>query len=748
MNNKDTRILIMRPYARLMTMLGEQLIKNDKIAIIELIKNSYDADASWVQVRYCNFKEINEDVLETSDNSYIEIEDDGGGMTFEVIENAWMNPATPIKYLQKKIKKKTKKGRVIQGEKGIGRFAAFKIGASVQIVSRSTENSDSEIIVSSDFSMYDSDFLEEDRKKKDIFLDQLTAECKIIRPPQEIVEKDIVVRNVKRKRLPQGTIIRLSNLRKHNWSKDEIDDITEDILRLESPFQPKGKEDFIVEIVINGKSLYKADEIKEKLTGYFNRAPIVVKNGRYNDKENTIIFNVNNIKKTLEIDRLRAIKEFRDRFCNGNTEKIIRYPNCGPFGFEFYIFDLSSQAPPKYILSNEDKKTIRKHRVYLYRDNIRVYPYGDPDDDWLGVGVLRGTGRAGDYLSMDQTFGNITITYEHNPKLKDKTNREGLLEIDGAFGDFKVLIQGILGYLHKEFRKYKTSLDRLDKQKLLREGTVENLLNSFTDHLTNMGDTKGVGTVKGIIRKYIVERNYLKDRAEISEDLAAVGLSVEMTSHDMMVMMGRAKDTVDTCMRMTDTDDPDIAELNEELQKLRGLVTFVEDQLHVIQPLFRSSKRPIRRQRVGKVINDIQKYFGSALVKGKIKVEVEESTSPLIVKCMNAVLLQTFINLFDNAIYWLSTVDIKDKTIRILINGDVGEVIFADNGPGVWEDDIPHIFNPFFSTKGLEGRGLGLYIARQLLERSDFKIDYLTEKPRRILSGANFLISFVPDGGG
>jgi len=99
-----------RPYARLLTMIGEQLIKNEKVALIELIKNSYDADANWVQVRFNNFEidKDDENILTVSDKSSIEIEDDGEGMTFKIIKDAWMNPAAPIKWISKsKGKRKT-----------------------------------------------------------------------------------------------------------------------------------------------------------------------------------------------------------------------------------------------------------------------------------------------------------------------------------------------------------------------------------------------------------------------------------------------------------------------------------------------------------------------------------------------------------------------------------------------------------------------------------------------------------------
>lgn len=99
--------------------------------------------------------------------------------------------------------------------------------------------------------------------------------------------------------------------------------------------------------------------------------------------------------------------------------------------------------------------------------------------------------------------------------------------------------------------------------------------------------------------------------------------------------------------------------------------------------------------------------------------------------------------LFDNAIYWLNTIDIPHKKIDITLDGRDCKLIFSDNGPGVKEDSLPYIFEPFYSGKGEEGRGLGLYIARQLLERNAYTIEYADLKSDKKLSGANFVVNFV-----
>jgi signal transduction histidine kinase len=116
-----------------------------------------------------------------------------------------------------------------------------------------------------------------------------------------------------------------------------------------------------------------------------------------------------------------------------------------------------------------------------------------------------------------------------------------------------------------------------------------------------------------------------------------------------------------------------------------------------------------------------------------------------VAKTTDAVLLQLFLNLFDNAVYWLKQTSKSDKKIEILLDGNKGRMIFSDNGPGIDKDDAPYIFEPFYSGKGDEGRGLGLYIARQLLERNEYSIELAEIKSEKPLSGANFVINLFAE---
>ena len=105
--------LSIRPYARLLTMLGEQLIKNDRVALVELLKNSYDADATLARVAFVNFN----DELRVEPSSVLVLVDNGDGMSEEVLRHHWLNPATAIKADRKITSPRTRMNRTIQGEK-------------------------------------------------------------------------------------------------------------------------------------------------------------------------------------------------------------------------------------------------------------------------------------------------------------------------------------------------------------------------------------------------------------------------------------------------------------------------------------------------------------------------------------------------------------------------------------------------------------------------------------------------------
>jgi signal transduction histidine kinase len=740
--------LTIRPYARLLTMLGEQLIKNERIALIELIKNSYDADAAWVKISFLNFG----DEYEVTPKSQILIEDSGCGMTEEIIVKHWLNPATPEKKLRKETTPRTKKGRTIQGEKGIGRYALLKLGRKIKIVTRS-EVEQIEHIVEYDFSKYDDEFLSENGERKVLFLEDLEVTL-LSRNPEIFLGKKMIVGTREIKSPPHGTLIEISNL-KGSWSSKKVEDVYKDVIKLQSIFADKSQEttvalkkDFEVWIYQDHTLQKYQEQYIDKLNTLLeNKSVFKIEDGFFDSDKQRFAYKINGIAKSLWLldPEVTGIKVFKDRY--GSAGKILGTRNleCGSFSFGFYIFDRSPKAPPKYQLDSEDKNITAAHRIYLYRDGIRVYPYGEPEDDWLRIDAYRGTIAAGHFLSNDQVVGYVNITQKGNPNLKDKTNREGLLDEGNATEDFITLIQVFLAYIRKgPYARYRKDLENKRDYDIFKTEEVKNEFGKLRDAFEN--DRRASELIDRAEKAYQAERSYLVRRVETTEELAGVGLSVETASHDIMGIMKNVLVNIDNLIQdLLSKDDINKDELLKELQSIRGGMSFIEAQLKDIQLLFTSSKQRRKNIRVRDVVEKVERIYRRLLKKEAIDLTIKTVGSPLMAKTTDAVLLQLLLNLFDNSVYWLQQLNVANKKIDILLDGRRGQMIFADNGPGVGKDDAPYIFEPFYSGKGEEGRGLGLYIARQLLERNDYSINLIESKREKILSGANFIINFVAE---
>ncbi len=748
------KTLKIRPYARLLTMLGNQLIKDERIALIELIKNSYDADANWVKVTFENFG----DNYEVLPESKIIIQDNGDGMTKEILSTQFLNPATPGKKKKKDENDKTKKGRIIQGEKGIGRFAMLKLGRKIDVVTKTIDDK-FEHLLHYDFSKYDEEFLTEDNNEKELFLDDLTVQFED-RMPEVLIKKDIVLGIRKYKQTEKGTRIEISDLNK-GWTEDKIKNVANDIMKLQSIFDEitnkknERKNDPNAFFVY----LYKDSIYKNYTENYIdnlsflveNRAVLKIDDGFFNAEDLSYTFKLNGKPEKLFLSdpELRGIKIFRDYFDTVLNPSLFeeRKIECGSFNFSFYVFDFTSKAPAKFLLDDNDKEKIRPHRIYLYRDGIRVYPYGDPDDDWLQIDTFRGTISAGDFLSNDQVIGVVKISHKENPRLKDKTNREGLIDDGYATTDFIKLLQVFLRYIrHKPYKQYQIDNKRRETQKQISENHMASNFEILRDFLKD--NKTATEKLNEIEKDYKAEKQFLVRRAETTENLAGVGLSVETASHDIMRMMNLVIGNLDNLTRdIMSSDEIDTETTLKELNSIRGSLGFVYAQLKDIQLLFTSSKQKRRSIQVKDILNKVIKIYKNTAKKANVGIELNEiQGSPLVVKTTDAVLLQVLLNLFDNSIYWLSTIDIKEKKIIITLDGENCKLIFSDNGPGVKDSDLSYIFEAFYSGKGEEGRGLGLYIARQLLERNDYSIEYADLASDKKLSGANFVLSFISKG--
>jgi signal transduction histidine kinase len=740
-----------RPYARLITMLGDQLIKNEQFALSEIVKNSYDADADWVKVTFEGFDSNFNYTVE----SQIVITDNGIGMDVNTILENWMNPATHNKKSgENGLPKVTDKGRVIQGEKGIGRFSLFKLGKHIEVITR-TKNSEQEHTITYDFTNYDEDFTKvynkEEKKwiENNIYLDQLSVNL------DSDISSVIVHREVRvnhklfKKDNAHGTKIIIKSL-KGNWSKIKIYKAHKELYQIQSGLEAltnkKPKHNIEIGFAINDEELSLDKEKEEWLRELIeNKKVLEISNGTYNDNTKTFSFDLNGKPNELYMGdhEIQGLTSCKNSYWNQVGTLFENMPQIGNFKFHYYIFDFNAKEPSKFYLTRKDKELLREHRVYLFRDNIRVYPYGSPNDDWLQVDIHRGLIRASDFASNDQTLGWIEISKEDNPRLKDKTNREGLLEADNTTQAFKELNKIFLNWVRfKPYSQYQIREKRAAETKKDIKKDINQDFKTLFDALDSTSDQPKAEMLKSIELKVENERKYLERRVELTEELAGVGLSVETASHDLMLMLTKGLGGIHDLTKEVMNKSRDFNEIEEELNKLGGMFSFVKNQMQDIQLLYTSSKRRRKQLRVKDLLEKVAHFYTRVLKKAGIEYEIELINSPLVVKCTDAVLMQTFINLFDNSFYWLKISNQKDKRILIQLDGMRNRMIFSDNGPGLHTDDIPYLFEPFYSGKGDEGRGLGLYISRKLLNKNDYEIEVADLKSEKLLSGANFVIDF------
>lgn len=734
----DSGSVPFQAYARLISVLGDQLISDKWVGVIELVKNSYDADAEKVSVSFSNFGE------DKKGAPTIIIEDDGNGMTLDTVLDVWMKPATPNKLNQKKSgnSRLTQKGRVMQGDKGVGRFAIYKLGNQVTLFTKT--NSDEEVKLTLNFHEYaDDEFVESDHEDK--FLDEILNDW-------EVNDTPIHIKNEK----GQGTKIIITDL-KDEWKERDLTKLMNAFYRMTPPKLPSyAGNDISFEVSVFWNSLLKVPKTKE-FTEFLDRAPfyfegIIENNGtlNYSYRHNTkkVDGSINFFDDDYQISdhQIWNLKFFRENFLEvidsekpakiGNL-KVSHRPSIGQFIFFFYAFDLNN---PSEGLSGDDKAFIKEHSVYLFRDNVRVFPFGERGVDWLLLSKYRAEDKAGNYFSYNDLLGFIFITQEENSNLRDAADREGLMNIKGAYDDFVALNQAALKVM-KDF----VDVDK-EKGRLKKTNAQKTLSKQFEDAFDQLRKKILEFEDKDLITKsqnlFVATNNLIektKEELKITQELAGTGMAVEKATHDTMSLLKKLKENTEDFVNRFDKNEILPKDLKEFLLELEENLEFLYQELQVLQPLFRVARKVTKDVSVNNVAERVIKYFRKELV-GKFKVEIEVSQD-VIVKTNTGLILQVLLNLMDNAIYWVNEFPKNEKHIKLVIDGYNNRFIFSDSGPGINEDITDIVFSEFYSRKE-EGRGLGLYIAKELLDRIDAEISIITDEKFKVLPGANFIVQF------
>jgi signal transduction histidine kinase len=334
----------------------------------------------------------------------------------------------------------------------------------------------------------------------------------------------------------------------------------------------------------------------------------------------------------------------------------------------------------------------------------------------------------------------VEISYEENPKLRDKTDREGLIENE-QFRDFVELIIGSTAALETERRKDKDQvdewIDRRQATERIKGDAVEESINHLHRKMQREGDLpKYEGDLKTLRTRYQETLESLVDPLIVA---AGLGISYTIPVHEIT---RNVKDLRST-LRAVGEDVRD----RETLGRLEHAVTVLEQ----IDEMVRGAGRIIRKGRPENVqmfsaVKDAADIMRLRLEREGIAITTRE-TEPLQVRGRRNLIVTAILNLIDNSAYWLLLKE-ADKQVMITVDrSSTGEprIVVADNGPGI-QDDPALLVKPFFTRKS-DGSGLGLYIVDRIMQAHEGKVLFLSGETGddSLLSGANVALVFPPE---
>lgn len=734
---EESKSISFRPKARIMRTLGQELISSEVVAVIELVKNAYDADATQALIRFTGTL--------TADSGCIEVIDNGHGMTLDVVEQAWMEPATGFK---RERKSSPLKKRKLLGEKGVGRFAASRLAKELTLITK-TRDEEEEVYALFDWEQFDA----ESR-----YLDEILVLVEP-RPAMEISKANFA--SVFGKNTPDtgdhGTILRMQRLYR-DWSREDFLKLRKGLSRLVSPFA--NLDDFSITLSLPEPFSDLSHEISP---------PDIIKYPHYSIKGDVeadgkyqldIEIQESGLKRSLKgyFVRIQDRAGFTlEKLPEEEMEKRERNPSkyppfkritTGPFSFEMRIWDRDRQGLTGY--SRKTGMGIREIRreldelagVNIYRDGFRVLPYGEPHNDWLRLDIRR-VQKPVEKLSNNQILGYISISADKNPGLKDQSNREGLYE-NQSLEDLRDMVIASIEEIEKLRYAQRRSSSNPEHETPVRSLFAAINLNKARAAIASKypNDQEMLGMIDAAQQELTERVEAVQNVISRYQGLATLGTLIDIVLHEGRLPLGKI---IDHSILGREA----IEEVNRKdafLDKLHKRFQVIELQGKNLGLIFNRIE-PFAGRKKGKpatvylenVIKDAVAVLEGEIEKLKVKVEISETET--LVRAAPHEIMQVIVNLLDNSLYWLRREPDDDRRIQIRVDRPQENqvtILFSDSGPGITQEDQDYIFDPYYSTKP-DGVGLGLAVSGEIIE--DFyngKLELLDQGP---LKGANFFIT-------
>lgn len=695
-----------KPKARLILQLGDQLIRSESIALLEIIKNSYDACATKVIIR---MKNVDDPLL-----GEIHIEDNGFGMDYDLIKNVWLHPGTTFKKNQIDNDDFVSPcGRVPLGEKGIGRFGAHKLGEKIELISKK-ENSKEEACLNINWMDFDNDNL----------LEKIPIDL-IKRPTEVFAENE------------HGTKIIIRGLR-NKWTRGPIRELYRAINSLNSPFKTLNSFKVLFKIDRHDwlEGLLKFEEIKENSL-YTVEATIEGNEIKKLEYEFTPWTTMKDLKgrEHIETNILMSHKIY-DENLKKKILKDIDFSNhkIGLIKLKLLIFDFDTNI---LSLGVQDKKGLKSYLksnggVRVYRDGVRVYDYGEPGNDWLNLDLDRvnlPTAR----ISNNIVIGAIELNRTESKDLIEKTNREGFIEND-AFREFYSAIRFTLSRVITQRNIDKDKLRSHYSKNGRKIPVIDNLQNLREKVQINLPETPVKKEILGMISE--ISADY-KTISEVYLRSASAGLSLSIVIHEIEKIIQELLWVVEETSKK-DANSERIKSLTWHLGKL------VDGYSGLIRR--RSRKESDLKSVITNALWNIEfrlKAHEVSILRNFEKQKKFETK----VRCSDSLIIGTIINIIDNSIWWLTYGKVQNKKLFLDISDEMPgylTIIIADNGPGF---NLPteDITKPFISNKE-GGIGIGLHIAYEIMNSHDGELIFPEENqfeiPEDFKSGAILGLAF------
>jgi signal transduction histidine kinase len=343
--------------------------------------------------------------------------------------------------------------------------------------------------------------------------------------------------------------------------------------------------------------------------------------------------------------------------------------------------------------------------VRVYRDGIRVYNYGEPGDDWLGLD-LRRVNIPTRRISRNIIIGAVHLSLEQSTKLVEKTNREGFVE-NKEYDEFQRVVLGALGTLEAERH---TDKDR-----------IRELTHRVSDPMALPPVAKPIDALRRELDRKGLRETFEPYIARIEHDYRTMQetlLSAGMSGLNLAVIFHEVERGVRMLHRVIvdGTDDPGAA------------ARHARDLMHLLDGFSALLRRDSRATQTARSLILAARQFNILRLRfHRVRLTcplLETEDSGFEASFSFSLVLGAINNLIDNALYWLrvrwpdSDADPSPRRLYVGVSHDYQTgpaIVIADNGPGFQDDPPERVVRPFFTRKP-SGMGLGLYYANLAMQ--------------------------------